>query len=224
MAAYTTTAYGAPRSGRFVVGDTVTDANGVVWRCVRSLSPRQWVATNDPLGAGGVVNATTGLTVTEAGNSVMRRTTFTFAATPLTVPDVGQYVGRKIYSFPEGRVLVFGIQGAIQWAVTSDRTATINNNADLVWSLGTATASSTTLNGTMADFLASSSVTLSAAAAAYNTVSKVALTTSTHFDGTNAAKDMFLNAAIVTATNIDADGTIAAQGTISVLWAHYGDA
>lgn len=36
MAAYTSTQVGAPTTGRFNLGDTITDANGVIWDTVQS--------------------------------------------------------------------------------------------------------------------------------------------------------------------------------------------
>lgn len=44
MAAYTSVLPGAPTSGNFVVGDTVTDNNGTVWQCTVGGFDAKWVA------------------------------------------------------------------------------------------------------------------------------------------------------------------------------------
>lgn len=222
MAAYTKSTLGPPSGGRFVIGDTVTDGSGVIWSCVKATSPRQWQAVNH-IGGGGTVNPVTGVTVTEAGDAVMRKTTFSFGSnTSFGLNNTNQYDGTKLYTFPAGRIIIFGVQGSLIWTTTSLDTATLNTGSTLVWSAGTVTASSTTLGSTMADLLASSSVT-TAAQNVPMTVSNAALTTSTHFDGTSAAKDIYLNRAVVLDASLDADATLRATGFITVLWADFGD-
>lgn len=45
MAAYTKNTPGVPTSGRYVVGDTVTDSVGVVWDCIQSGQPGNFIGT-----------------------------------------------------------------------------------------------------------------------------------------------------------------------------------
>ena len=47
MTAYTSTLSGPPVRGKYIQDDTITDALGVLYRCVRSGSPGQWVSVAD---------------------------------------------------------------------------------------------------------------------------------------------------------------------------------
>lgn len=142
---------------------------------------------------------------------------------PVSVTDANAYGSQKLYDLPEGRLLVLGAVASIQWAVTSTRASTINDSAGLAWAVGTAAASATSLSSTMVDLIPSTSKTLSAAAAAYNTASTAALSASAQFDGTSTAKDVYLNAAFATGTDIDGNGTMKASGTITITWVQLGD-
>lgn len=224
MAAYSSTLYGPPRSGRFAVGDTLTDAGGLIWRCVKAVSPRQWVLVTDP-GSGGAPNTQTGLTVTEQGNEAVKKTKFTFDTNwSLAVPNATQTSGAgvKIYTFPEGRFIVLGVQGSLTWRTISAEASTLNTGSTAVWSAGSAVASSTTLASTMADFLASSSVTTAGTGVAY-TVSNQSNTTAFALDGTGGAKSLYLNFGVATDASLDADATVGAVGYITVLWTLLGD-
>jgi hypothetical protein len=150
-------------------------------------------------------------------------TTLNLEAARVSVTDANAYGGTQIYDFPEGRILVLGVTGSIRWAVTSTRASTINDNASLTWSVGTATASNATLATTMVDLLPKTTKVLAAATTAYNTASTAALAASAHFDGTGTAKDAFLNAAFETGTDIDGDGTLAATGNVTICWVQLGD-
>lgn len=232
MAAYTSTAYGAPRSGRFAVGDTVTDGQGIVWRCVRATSPRQWVPVNDPLGSGGTAETITGMTVAEIGNAVLRKTVFTFtqaggstyaASDAFAVADATAMGGRKIYTFPEGRILVLGAVGALSLGVKTANT-TINDAAVVNYSLGTAApteAALTTANSI--DLLPKSGNVTMGTNPAYSSVVNTQLTASAHFDGTSAAKTANLNFGLGTNTEIDANAAVGVTGSITILWTLIGD-
>lgn len=232
MAAYTTTAYGPPRSGRFAVGDTVTDGQSIVWRCVRATSPRQWLPVNDPLGSGGTAETITGMTVTEVGDAVVRKTVFTFvtaggatyaAADAFAVADTGAMGGRKIYTFPEGRILVFGAVGSLSLGVKTANT-TINDAATVNYSLGTAAPTEAALTtASSIDLLPKSGNVTMGTNPAYSAVVKTQLTASAHFDGTSAAKTVNLNFGLGTATEIDADAAVGVTGSITILWTLIGD-
>ena len=233
MAAYTTTQNGAPRSGRFAVGDTVTDGANIIWRCVRSTSPRQWVPTNDPLGAGGTAETITGMTVVESGDAVVRKTVFTFAqaggatyaaADSFAVADATAMGGRKIYTFPEGRILVLGAVASLSLGVKTAST-TINDAAAVNYAMGTAApteAALTTASGI--DLLPKSGAVTMGTNPAYSTAVKNQLVASAHFDGTAGAKTVNLNFGLGTDTEIDADAAIGVTGTISLVWILLGDA
>ena len=232
MAAYTSTAYGAPRSGRFAVGDTVTDGQGIIWRCVRSTSPRQWVPVNDPASAGGVAETITGMTVVEWGNEAMKKTKFTFAqaggatyaaADAFAVADATAMGGRKIYTFPEGRILVLGATGSLSLGVKTANT-TINDAAAVNYSLGTAgptEAALTTANSV--DLLPKSGNVTMGTNPAYSTAVAVQLAASAHFDGTSAAKTVNLNFGLGVNTEIDANAAVGVTGSITIVWTLLGD-
>ncbi len=232
MAAYTSTAYGAPRSGRFAVGDTVTDGQGIIWRCVRSTSPRQWVPVNDPASSGGVAETITGMTVVEWGNEAMKKTKFTFAqaggatyaaADAFAVADATAMGGRKIYTFPEGRILVLGATGSLSLGVKT-AASTINDAAAVNYSMGTAApteAALTTANSV--DLLPKSGNVTMGTNPAYSTAVAVQLAASAHFDGTSAAKTANLNFGLGVNTEIDANAAIGVTGSITIVWTLLGD-
>jgi len=219
-----------PTDGNWYRGNVVINQNwaageALFWVCTASGSPGTWspVYTTVPENSGaGAVNGAT-VSAVESGGDVVHKTVLTLAATPLTVTDALAYAGVKIYDFPEGRIHVLGVTASIQWAVTSARAGTINDNASLTWAVGTATASNATLSGTMVDLIPKTTKVLAAAAAALNTASTAALAANAQFDGTATAKDAYLNAAFETGTDIDADGTLTATGTITITWINLGD-
>lgn len=217
-----------PTTGHWFAGDRVVNndwASGeaLEWVCTVSGEPGTWkgVFVTEPLTYGAVAGAN--VTATEVAGVALHRTQLTLAATPVTVTDASAYANTKVYDFPEGRVLVLGATGSLQYAVTSDRTATINGNAGLNWAVGTAAATNVALTGTMADLLPQTAMTLSAANASLNTASSAALAASAQFDGTSTAKDAYLNISIPTGTDIDADGTLGVTGTITLTWVDLGD-
>ena len=163
------------------------------------------------------------ITATEEQFGSFHKTTINLNAARVSVTDTAAYGGQKIYDFPEGRILVLGVTASIRWAVTSARASTINDSASLTWGVGTATASNATLATTMVDLIPKTTKVLDGAVAAYTTASTAALAASAHFDGTGTAKDAFLNAAFETGTDIDGDGTLAATGTVTIVWVQLGD-
>lgn len=176
---------------------------------------------DDPVGT---IPTITGMTLAEQSGGGMHRATITFAAASFTITDALAYLGTKIYDFPEGRIMFLGSTASLQFAVTSDRTATINDNASLTWALGTAAASNITLATTMVDLLPKTTKVLAAATTALNTASTGALaSTPSHFDGTGTAKDMYLNFGFETNTDIDADGTLTVTGSITFAYVNLGD-
>lgn len=170
------------------------------------------------------VAAVTGLTATDVClDGVHHQTTFTLAAVALAVTDALAYASKKLFDFPEGRILVEGATGSLQFAVTSDRSTTINDSASLTWSLGSVAASNIALTSTMVDQLPLATKVLSAATTALNTASTNKLAASAQFDGTGTPIAAYLNTAFATNTDIDADGTMTATGSITITWTQLGD-
>lgn len=140
-----------------------------------------------------------------------------------TVVNGTEYQGTKLYTFPEGRILVLGTTARLQQKTTSALASTLNASSTGAIALGTATASSTTLASTMVDLLPSTAFTSSATVNVAGTAVGAALAASAHFDGTGTAKAMFLNTAYATTTDVDGDATQTISGTIAVAWVNLGD-
>lgn len=213
------------RRGQRVINNAWAAGEPLFWFCSASGEPGTWQPVYTTQSATAAAGAKVGATVTatELGNGTVQKTTLTLAATPLAITDASAFGNVQLYDFPAGRILILGTTASIQWAVTSDRTTTINLNAAFDWALGTAVASNVTLATTMVDLLPKQDKTLSVADAGLNTASTGALAASAQFDGTGTAVDMYLNGAFPTTTDIDGDGTMTATGTVTVTWINLGD-
>lgn len=153
-----------------------------------------------------------------------------FVKTTLTLKDVAQtvvngteYQGTKIYDLPEGRLLVLGVTATLQQKTTSAIASTLNSGVTGAISLGTAAASNVSLTSTMVDLLPSTAFTSSTTINVAGTAVKNALAASAHFDGTTTAKDIYLNTAYATTTDVDGDATQTISGTVVIVWVNLGD-
>lgn len=166
--------------------------------------------------------AGTGVSVVEHGTTYFHTTVFTFTAVDVATVDAttnGAHGGMKIYDFPSAAVMLLG--------ATSDLTTTagaggIADTAAVVCSLGSVTVANTndTLTSTEADFMPSTSGTLSGGIGACDGQTTTALLAI--FDGTATATDLYLNFAMPDAGS-SADDTLTVAGTITLTWAHLGD-
>lgn len=150
-------------------------------------------------------------------------TTLTLANVAQTVTDGTEYQGTKIYDFPQGRIFVLGVTATLQQKTTSALATTINASSTGAIALGTATASATTLSSTMVDLLPSTAFTSSATINVAGTAVTAALAAAAQFDGTSTAKDVFLNTAYATTTDVDGNGTQTISGTVVITWVQLGD-
>lgn len=153
-----------------------------------------------------------------------------FNKTLITLDNVGQtvvngteYQGTKIFTFPEGRVLVLGVTATLKQKTTSALAGTLNASSTGAISLGTVTASATTLATTMVDLLPTTAFTSSATVNVSGTAVSAALAASAQFDGTTTAKPVFLNTAYATTGNVVADATQTVSGTVAIAWVFLGD-
>ena len=153
-----------------------------------------------------------------------------FNKTLITLDNVGQavvngteYQSNKIYTFPEGRILVLGVTATLQQKTTSALAGTLNASSTGAIGLGTAAASATTLATTMVDLLPSTAFTSSATINVAGTAVKAALAASAQFDGTTTAKPVYLNTAYATTTDVDGDATQTISGTVAIAWVFLGD-
>lgn len=149
--------------------------------------------------------------------------TLTLDNVPQTVVNGTEYQGTKIFTFPEGRINVLGVTATLRQKTTSALASTLNASSTGAIALGTATASSTTLSGTMADLLPSTAFTSSATINVAGTAVSAALAASAQFDGTTTAKPVYLNTAYATTTDVDGDATQTISGTITITYVWLGD-
>lgn len=151
------------------------------------------------------------------------QTTLTLTNVAQTVVNGTEYQGTKIYDFPAARLNVLGVIATLQQKTTSALATTLNASSTGAIGLGTATASATTLATTMVDFLPSTAFTSSATVNVAGTAVSAALAAAAQFDGTSTAKDLYLNTAYATTTDVDGDATQTISGTIVVTWLNLGD-
>lgn len=164
-----------------------------------------------------------GLSVKTTGQGGSFRTVFTFNAMQIAVTDALAYASQKIFDCLDGKVRVKGGTAKLQFAVLTTRASTINDSASLTWGIGTVAASSITLATTMQNVIAVTTRTLDGATTALSTASAADVVAAATFDGTTTPVDFYLNVAFATNTDIDADGTLAVTGTITLLWELWGD-
>ncbi len=170
------------------------------------------------------VEVITGLSAVNVSQNLIQQVTFTLADVEIAITDTLAYVGKKIFTFPAGRILVLGAIASLKWAVLTDRATTINASASLTWALGSAAASNITLTSTMIDMLAKQTTVLNGTTTAYTAAATAgALAASCQLDGTSTAVPVFLNCGFETDTTIDGDGTLAAKGTITLTYLNIGD-
>lgn len=229
MAQYSKNTPGPPTSGKYGWADFVTDSVGVVWQCVVAGFPGSFLAAPPyfTAAAAGVATvgaaAGSGVVATEFGAGVLRHTRLTLTALAQAVVNGTEFQGTKVYDFPEGRILILGVTMSLAETTTSAIATTLNSGVTGALGLGTVAASNVSLTSTMVDlmpttaFLTSTTINVAAAAATG------ALAVAAQFDGTTTAKDMFLNSAFATTTDVDADATMTWTGTIDFTWVLLGD-
>ncbi|TPM89858.1 hypothetical protein [Mesorhizobium sp. B2-1-3A] len=171
----------------------------------------------------GVAVPKAGLAIKTEGAGNRFKTTLTFNAMQIVVTDALAYASQKLFDFADGKIRINGGTAKLQFAVLTTRASTINDSASLTWGLGSAAASSATLATTMQNFIATTTRTLDGATTALSTASTADVVTPATLDGTSTAIDLFLNVAFATGTDIDADGTLAVTGFITLLWENWGD-
>jgi len=163
---------------------------------------------------------------TETGSGGLRSTKFTFTNMPVSLRDTtapAQGGGQQIYAFPEGRIYIIGATGTVTVTTTSAIATTLNTGVSARWGVGTVTQANTTLATTEQDLLPVTTFTSGTTINVANTATTAALASPAVFDGTSTAKQAFFNISVPTATDIDADATVAINGTVTIVWAFLGD-
>lgn len=182
---------------------------------LEDLSCSKLTITGSPLGT---LETATGLTASHKDSGIIKKSVFTLAGLQQAVVNGTEYQGTKLFTFPLGKIVIVSAIANLAQTTTSTIASTLNSGVTGALSVGTVTASSTTLSSTMADIVPSTAFTTSttinvAAAAVTGTLALPVLK-----DGSSTAKALFLNSAYATTTDVDADATQTFSGTITVLW------
>lgn len=180
--------------------------------------------TNDVTVKGVATQPATGAVVVNNEQfGAFNKTTLTLDNIPQAIVNGTEYQGTKIFTFPEGRILVLGVTATLRQKTTSPLASTLNASVTGAIALGTATASNVSLTSTMVDLLPSTAFTSSATINVAGTAVSAALAASAQFDGTTTAKPVYLNTAYATTTDVDGNATQTISGTVNVCWVHMGD-
>lgn len=187
-------------------------------------TPYQKKDRPDGINVVGTIPSVAGLTVEEFGYGPARQTKLTLVNVPILITDSLAYASQKVYDFPDGRILVKGCTRNLAIASADVSAGTGLNSAAVVsTALGTAAASNLTLSSTMVDLNPAGNISVGTANNVAGTAVGNALAASAQFDGTGTAKDMYLNLAVTTNTEIDADAYAYVTGTIIFNWENLGD-
>ena len=187
-------------------------------------NPSEFRITDSPSVRGSVTQPATGKITYKAEQfGALNYVKLTLDNVPQTVVNGTEYQGTKIYTFPEGRILVLGVTATLKQKTTSALASTLNASSTGAIALGTATASNVSLTSTMVDLLPSTAFTSSATVNVAGTAVSAALAASAQFDGTTTAKSMYLNTAYATTTDVDGDATQTISGTINFVFVYLGD-
>jgi len=163
-----------------------------------------------------------GLTATDVFDGVTHQTTFVLTDVAQAVVDATEYQSTKLFNFPLGRIAVHGVVATIAQKTTSAILGTLNGASVGALGIGTAAASATTLATTMVDLLPSTAFASSAVINVAGTAVSAALAAPAQFDGTVTAKDVYVNTAYATTTDVDANATQTLTGTITITWSNLG--
>jgi hypothetical protein len=164
-----------------------------------------------------------GLTAKHAAFGPFVQTTLTLNDVAQTVVNGTEYQSTKIFTFPETRMWVVGCVATLQQKTTSAIASTLNSGVTGAIGVGTAAASATTLATTMQDFIPTTAFTTSTTINVAGTAVSAVLAAAAFFDGTATAKDLYLNTAYATTTDVDADATQTISGSIVITWINLGD-
>lgn len=153
----------------------------------------------------------------------VHKTIIKLTAFPITLSDLHVGGGAKIFTFPEGRIMIYGATAKnVVPTTTSIIASTLNASKTLSAGIGTvqtATQDSGTLVTTQQDivnaFAPVSSATINVAGTGANGKDDG---TPQGFDGTATAIALFLNFGVPTATDIDGDATITVNADEITIW------
>lgn len=171
----------------------------------------------------GTLNTVSGLSAVEGGAGSIRTTVLTLTDVAQAVLNGTEYQSTKLYTFPEGRILLLGAVATLAQKTTSTLASTLNASSTGAVSLGSAAASATTLASTMVDVAPSTAFTSSATVNVAGTAVNPVLAAAAQLDGHTTPTPVYLNSAFATTTDVDADATQTWTGTVTLTWMWLGD-
>lgn len=197
-----------------------------VYQAIYEGNSGKWViishsAEDGTLGKGSA--ATTAIVAREHGNFAIHKTVLTLTSLSLTIIDRGAgnvgYGGVKVYDFPAGAIEILGASANVTLLAGAGG---IVDDWDGDFSLGTVTAAADNdLTGTEANVLPKTA-TIQATSGTGTAQGKSTTTEIGIHDGTSTAIDAYLNVMIDDA-DISSNDTLAASGTITLVWVNLGD-
>ena len=178
----------------------------------------------------GAVAASATTAVTEYGDGVFHKTLLTCTAFDLgTAGDeagVGQYMGAKLYDFPEGQIVTLG--AVIDGSITLAAPAIDAWDGDIALGTAAPTEHAAGLVAASTGRFLQSTATTQAAAKVANVDAIMVATGLTESgarwtDGTATALDLFMN--LLIDDNVAHDNSITGTftGTVQILWTNLGD-
>ena len=206
----------------WLYGEVGTVDDAIIAKYQASTDSFTVLGRSGPLTVADGLPVVAGLTATDNFDGVVHQTTFTLTDVAQAVVNGVEYQSTQLFNFPLGRINVLGVVATIAQKTTSAILGTLNGASVGSLGIGTAAASATTLATTMVDLLPATAFASSAVINVAGTPVSAALATGAQFDGTVTAKDMFINTAYATTTDVDADATQTLTGTITVTWSNLG--
>lgn len=173
-------------------------------------------------GQAGTLAAVPGLSVAHKKVGPLVVSTFTLNAVAQAVVNGTEYQSTKLFTFPACHLVVNNVFASIAETTTSAIASTLHSGVTGALSLGTAAASNVSLTSTMVNMLSTTAFVTSTVINVAAAASTGVLAAPATLDGSVTAKDMYLNTAYATTTDVAADATQTLTGTIIVAWLNLG--
>ncbi len=169
------------------------------------------------------------VTLTNDTGGAFRQIRLTLRECPLTITDASAFGSVLLGTLPEGCATILGgVAKALSFKTTSVLADTLNTGKSVQFAVGTAAASATTLAGAMMNLVPgvdrpvptfTSSTTINVAGPAVDSK----LFDIDVLDGSGTALPIYLNVAVLTGLDIDADATLTVSGQIILTFVMTGD-
>jgi hypothetical protein len=180
---------------------------------------------------GAIAAASAGLVVAEElGDAIWHQTLLSFLALPVVTGNAtgASFGSKQVYTFPEGWLYILKVVAyfnRITFNTAAGVDGDIGGGGSGDYSMGTTATADATLGGTDVDLLPSTAMLDPFVAGVGSSNVGSALATAVAFDGTSAAKSLYLNAIIDDADVADAaaSDSVYFTGYARVTWMWLGD-